>query len=208
MCADTTVHKEEEDEDPSYGELDYVHAEDALHPDLSIGISYTSSFSPTTHTTGGAYIQYNELALLSDFNITYNKGDSPPSLSSINTNTDSVTPSNQFKRITPMQNHTRSKLAAGNSSPLLSITSSAFNRTIIDMMESEGEGNNTKMAETKNLEQLEESHENTGGVKPDKDDQDGQDYKKQRSAEPYSMSRTGEKEKVERSKTNKRVACF
>ena len=47
----------------------------------------------------------------------------------------------------------------------------------------------------------------TGAAKPDEDDQDRQDYKKQRSAEPYSMSR-GEKEKVERSKTNKRVVCF
>jgi len=75
------------------------------------------------------------------------------------------------------------------------------------MMEREGEGNDTKMAETKNLEQWEESHENAGGAKPDKDNQDGQDYKKQRSAEPYSMSR-GEKRKVERSKTNKRVICF
>ena len=92
-----------------------------------------------------------------------------------------------------MQKHTRSKLAAGNSSPLLSITITAFNHTIIDMMESEGEGKETKMAETKNLEQSEESHENAGGAKPDEDDQDGQDYKKQRSAEPYSMSRTGEK---------------
>ena len=88
-----------------------------------------------------------------------------------------------------MQKHTRSKSAAGNSSPLLSLTSSA----VKDMMETEGEGNDTKMAETKNLEQSEESHENAGGAKPDEDDQDGQDYKKQRSAEPYSMSRTGEK---------------
>jgi len=79
MCADTTVHKEEE-EDPSDSESDYVHDEDALLSDLSIGKSYTSSFSPTTDTTGGAYYQYNqeELALLSDFNITYNKGDSSP----------------------------------------------------------------------------------------------------------------------------------
>jgi hypothetical protein len=191
MCADTTEHKEEEEEDLSDGESDYVHAEDALLSDLSIGNSYTSSFSPTTHTTGGAYIQYNELALLSDFNITYNKGDNSPSLSPINTNTDSITPSNQFKRITPMKKHTRSKLDAGNSSPQLSFTSSAFNHTIIDMMESEREGNDTIMAETKNLEQSEESHENAGGAKPDEDDQDGQDYNKQRSAEPYSMSRTG-----------------
>ncbi len=33
------------------------------------------------------------------------------------------------------------------------------------MMESEHEGNDTKMAETKNLEQSEESHENAGGDK-------------------------------------------
>ena len=41
------------------------------------------------------------------------------------------------------------------------------------------------MAETKNLEQWEESHENAGGTKPEEDDLDRQDYKKQRSAEPY-----------------------
>ena len=206
MCADTTVHKEEEG-DPSDGESDY----DALLSDLSSGNSYTNSFSPTTDTTGGAYNLYNQEELLSYFKITYNKEYSPPSLSPINTNTDSVTPSNQFKLITPMQKHTRSKLAAGtfnntiidrsksaagNSSTLLSLASSAFNHTIIDMMVREGEGNDTKMAETKNLEQWEESHENAGGAKPDKDDQDGQDYNKQRSAEPYSMSK-GKKRKLQ-----------
>jgi hypothetical protein len=72
----------------------------------------------------------------------------------------------------------------------------------------ESEGNDKKMAETKDLEQSEESHKNAGGAKPDKDDLDGQDYKKQRFAEPYSMSRTGEKKEVERSETNKRVVCF
>ncbi len=211
MCADTTVHKEEE-EDPSDGKLDYDALDEynALLSDLSTGKSSTSSFSPPINTTGGAYNQYNQEELLSDFNITYNKGDCPPSLSPINTNTDSVTPSNQFKLITPMQKHTRSKSAAGNSSPLLSfdntiidrsksaagnsspllsLTSSAFD-TIIDAMERKGERNDTKMAETVDLDCPEESHENAGGSKPDEDDQDGQDYKKQRSAEPYSMSRT------------------
>ena len=218
MCADTTV-QEEEEEDPSDGKSDYASDEYALLSDLSSRKSYTSSFSPTTNTTGGAYNQYNQEELLSDFNITYN---SPPSLSPINTNTDSILPSNQFKLITPMQKHTRSKLAAGtfnntiidrsklaagNSSTLLSLASSAFNHTIIDMMVREGEGNDTKMAETKNLEQWEESHENAGGAKPDEDDQDGQDYNKQRSAEPHSMSR-GKKRKGEMSKTNKRIICF
>ena len=166
MCADTTF-QEEDEEDPSDGKSDYALDEDALLSDFSSANSYTytSSFSPTTNTTGGAYNQYNQEELLSDFNITYN---SPPSLSPINTNTDSVLPSNQFKLITPMQKHTRSKLAAGtfnntiidrsksaagNSSTLLSLASSAFNHTIIDMMVREGEGNDTKMAETKNLEQ-------------------------------------------------------
>ena len=99
MSADTTVHKEEEG-DPSDGESDY----DALLSDLSSGNSYTNSFSPTTNTTGGAYNQYNQEELQSDFSITYNKEDSPPSLSPINTNTDSVTPSNKFKLITPKKN--------------------------------------------------------------------------------------------------------
>jgi len=171
MCADTTF-QEEEEEDPADGKSDYALDEDALLSDLSSGNSFTSSFSPTTNTTGGAYNQVNQEELQSDFSITYNKEDSPPSLSPINTNTDSITPSNQFKLITPMQKHTRSKSALGNSSPLLSfnntiigrsksaahnsstllsLASSAFNHRIINVMEREGEGNNTKMAETKNL---------------------------------------------------------
>jgi hypothetical protein len=102
MCADTTI-QEEEEEDPYDGQLDDALDEYALLSDLSTGKSYTNSFSTTTNTTGKAYNQYNQEKLLSDFNITYNKGDSPTSLSPINTNTDSVTPSNQFKLITPMQ---------------------------------------------------------------------------------------------------------
>ena len=227
MCADTTV-QEEEEEDPSDGKSDYASDEDAILSDLSLGNSFTSSFSPITNTTGGAYNQVNQEELQSDFNIPYNKGDSPTSLSPINTNTDSFTPSNQFKLITPMQKHTRSKSAAGNSSPLLSfdntiidrsksaagnsstllsLASSEFNHTIIDMMEREGEGNDTKMAETKNLEQWEESHKNAGGTKPDEDNQNGQDYKKQRSAEPYSMSR-GEKRKRKDVKNQQKSRLF
>ncbi len=69
------------------------------------------------------------------------------------------------------------------------------------------------MAETKDLEWLvtctmEESQENAGGAKPDKDDQDRQDNKKQCFAQTSSALRTGAKEKVERSETKKRVGCF
>mgnify|MGYP000500096455 CR=1 FL=1 len=200
MCADTVVHEEE---DPSDGKSDYAFDQYALPSDLSTGINTT-----------GAYNQYyqDELALLSGFNITHNRGDSPPS--SI---TDSNEPSNQYKLITPMQKHTRSKSAAGNSSPLLSLdntiidrsksaagdstsqlslTSSAIIHAIID----------TKMAETKKSEQWEESHENAGGAKPDEDDQDGQD-KKQRSAKPYSMSR-GEKRKSRDVKNQQKSRLF
>jgi hypothetical protein len=228
MCADTTVHKEEE-EDPSDGKLYYdaLNECNSLLSDLSsTGKSSTSSVSPPTNTTGGAYNQYNQEEL-SDFNITYNNGDSP-SLSPMNTNTDSVTPSNQVKLITPMQKHTRSKSAAGssspllsldntiidrsksaagNSSPLLSLASSVFH-TMIDTMEREGEGKDTKMAETKKSEQWEESHENAGGSKPDEDDQYGQDSKKQRSAESYSMSRTGEKRKSRAVKNQQKSRLF
>ncbi len=108
MCADTTVQEEEEEEDPSDGKLVFALDEDAILSDLSSGNSFTSSFSPIINTTGSAYNQVNQEELQSDFNITYNKGDSPTSLSPINTNTDSVTPSNQFKLITLMQKHTRS----------------------------------------------------------------------------------------------------
>ena len=221
MCADTVVHEEE---DPSDGKSDYAFDQNALPSDLSTGINLSTGIDTTDQ---------DEPALLSGFNIPYNKRNSPPSLSST---IDSFEPSNQYKLITPMQKHTRSKSAAGNSSPLLflagslfnhtiidrsksaagnssqllSLTSSAFIHTLINTMEREGEGNDTKMAETKNLEQWgndtkmaetknleqwEESHENAGGSKPDEDDQYGQESKKQRSAESYSMSRTGEKRK-------------
>ena len=54
MYADTTVQEEEEEEDPSDGKSDYALDEYALLSDLSSGNRYTSSFSPTTNTTGGA----------------------------------------------------------------------------------------------------------------------------------------------------------
>ena len=215
MCADTTVHKEEEGDPSDYGKLYYdaLYEHNALLSDLSTGIDTT-----------GAYNQYyqEELALLSGFNLTYNKGDSPHSSSSI---TDSVEPSNQYKLITPMQKHTRSKSAAGNSSPLLFLPDSSFNHTIIDRSKSAAGDStsqlsltssaiiheiiDTKMAETKKSEQREESHENAGGAKPDEDDQDGQDYKKQRSAESYSMSsRTGEKRKSRAVKNQQKSRLF
>ena len=225
MCADATAvqEEEEEEEDPSDDTFDEYMNNDIS--DLSTGKISTSSFSPPTNTTGGAYNQYNQEELLTDLNITYNKGYSPPSLSPTNTNTDSVTPSNRFKLITPMQKHTRSKSAAGNSSPLLSfdnkiidrsksaagnsspllsLTSSAFDSSI-NTMESKGEGNDTKMAETVDLDCPDESHENAGGSKPDEDDQYGQDYKKQRSAE---LSRTGEKRKSRAVKNQQKSRLF
>ena len=77
MCADTTVQEEEEEEeDPSDGKLDYALDEDTILSDLSSGNSFTSSFSPITNTAGGAYNQVNQEELQSDFNITYNKGES------------------------------------------------------------------------------------------------------------------------------------
>ena len=246
MCADTAI-QEEEEENPSDGQSDYAIDGYYSLSELSTGESYTRSFSPITNTTGGAYNQNNQEELL-ELSITYNKGDSSTSLSPINTNT---TPSNQFKLITPMQKHTRSKSAAGNSSPLLSYDDSIINRsksaaggaynpvqqycrassTIQSqssgnqaskqtrssnsikslgalsefletvMVQSEGENN------TVDLDCPEESHENAGGAKPDEDDQDGQDYKKQRSAEPNSMSR-GEKRKIRAVKNQQKSRLF
>ena len=230
MCADTAI-QEEEEENPSDGQSDYAIDGYYSLSELSTGESYTRSFSPITNTTGGAYYQNNQEELL-DLSITNNKGDSPTSLSPINTNTDSVTPSNQFKLITPMQKHTRSKSAAGNSSPLLSYDDSIINRSksaaggaynpgqqyrrasstrsaisiqlsefLSTMVQNEGTNN------TVDLDCPEESHENAGGAKPDEDDQDGQDYKKQRSAEPYSMSR-GEKRKIRAVKNQQKSRLF
>ena len=197
MCANTSVVQE----DPSDGKS------------ADLGKSYTSSFSPPTDTIIGAY---------NEFNITF-EGDRSPSISSLNTTTGSVTPSNQYKLITPiMQKHTRSKSAAcnsspplflpnsafasaaGNSSTLLSLTTSTFDK-ILDTMGREGEENDKKMAETKKSEQWEKSHENAGGAKPDQNDQDGQDYKKQRSAE---LSRTGEKRKSRAVKNQQKSRLF
>ena len=259
MCADTTV-QEEEEEDPSDGQSDFAHDDYALLlSDLSTEKSYTSSFSPTNNTTGGAHNQYNQEELPSEFNITYNKGDSPTSLSPINTNTDSVMPSNQFKLITPIQKpkHTRSKSAAGNSSPLLLFDDSVINRSksavgvaqnqfnsitpvqqycrASSTIQSQSSGNQTftqtrssnsiesrgefsEFLETvmvesdgeNNIVDLdcpEELHENAGGTKPDEDDQDGQDYKKQRSAEHYSMS-GGEKRKRRAVKNQQKSRLF
>jgi hypothetical protein len=64
------------------------------------------------------------------------------------------------------------------------------------------------MAETKKSEQWEESHKNAGGSKPDKDNQYGQDSKMQRSAESYSMSRTGEKRKIRAVKNQQKSRLF
>jgi hypothetical protein len=100
MCADTTF-QEEEEKDPSDGKLGYAFDEFALLSDLSSGNSYISSFSPTTNTTGGAYNQFNQEELQSDFNITYNKEDSPPSLSPINTNTDMLSMTDLFSYLLP-----------------------------------------------------------------------------------------------------------
>ena len=62
MCADTTVHKEEE-EDPSDGKYDALYECNALLSDLSsTGKSSTSSVFPPTNTTGGAYNQYRLVA--------------------------------------------------------------------------------------------------------------------------------------------------
>ena len=85
MCADTTVHEEE---DPSDGKSDYAFDQNALPSDLSTGINLSTGIDTTDQ---------DELALLSGFNITYNKRDSPLSLSST---IDSVEPSNQSQHTT------------------------------------------------------------------------------------------------------------
>ena len=69
------------------------------------------------------------------------------------------------------------------------------------------------MAETKDLEQsdtcaMEESQENAGGTKPDKDDQDEQDNKKQHFAETSSALRTGDKRKSRAVRNQKKSWLF
>ena len=70
-----------------------------------------------------------------------------------------------------------------------------------------------EMAETKDLERsdtcaMEESQENAGGAKPDKDDQDGQDNKKQLFAETSSALRTGDKRKSRAVRNKKKSRLF
>jgi hypothetical protein len=107
---------------------------------------------------------------------------------------------NQFNSITPVQQYCRaSSTIQSQSSGNQASTQTRSSNSIVSrgafsefletvMVQSEGENN------TVDLDCPEELHENAGGTKPDKDDKDRQDYKKQRSAEPYSMSR-GEKRK-------------
>jgi hypothetical protein len=54
----------------------------------------------------------------------------------------------------------------------------------------------------------EDSQENAGGAKPDKDDQDGHDNKKQRFAETSSALRTGDKRKSRAVRNQKKSRLF
>jgi len=187
----------EEEEDPSVVNLsDYIDEDDVqsdIHINIEGGGRSPSCFFPISTNSNGAYNQFN-----------------------------SITPTHQYCRASStIQSQSSGDQASTQTRSSISIESSGALSEFLEaaMVQSEGnedsisienlgalsgsleaamvqsEGNDTKMAETVDLDCPEESHENAGGAKPDEDDQDGQDYKKQCSAEPYSMSRTGEKRK-------------
>jgi hypothetical protein len=65
------------------------------------------------------------------------------------------------------------------------------------------------MAKSENSESSEKSFDNaTVAAKPDKDDLDGQYYKKQCLAEPYNISRAGEKRKIRSVKNQRKSRLF
>jgi hypothetical protein len=149
---------------------DYID-EDAVQSDISINIEgggrSPSCFSPISTNSNGEYNQFN-----------------------------SITPAQQYCRASStIQSQLSGDQASTQTRSSISIESLGALSEFLEAAMVQSEGENNEMAETVDLNCLEESHKNAGGAKPYKDDQDGQDYKKQRSAEPYSMSRTGEKRK-------------
>jgi len=174
----------EEEEDPSVVNLsDYIDQDaEQIHISMNIegGGRSPSCFSPISTNSNGAYNQFN-----------------------------SITPAQQYCRASST---IQSQLSGDQASTLtrssISIKSLGALSEFLEAAMVQCEGENNKMAETVDLEQSEESHENAGGAKPDEDDQDGRDYKKQRSAEPYSMSGTGEKRKSRAVKNQQKSHLF
>jgi hypothetical protein len=116
--------------------------------------------------------------------------------------------------ITPMINRNSSITKTGWSGDKASMTGSSI-ASLMDvssyMMKTEGEDD--KIEETENLERLEkavtaeQSHEHTGGTKPDKDDQYEQDNKKQHFAESNSTLITGTIRQM-RALNNQQKSCL
>ena len=173
----------EEEEDPSVNFSDFID-DDAVQSDIHINIvgggRSPSCSSLLSTNSNGAYNQFN-----------------------------SITPAQQYCRASStIQSQSSGNQASIQTRSSISIGSlEALSEFIAaDMVQCEGENN--EMAETKKSEQSEESHENAGGSIPEEDDQNGQDSKKQRSAEPYSMSRTGEKRKSRAVKNQQKSRLF
>jgi len=109
-------------------------------------------------------------------------GRSPICFSPISTNSNGA--SNQFNSITHSQQSCRANSTI--QSQLSGNQASTQTRSAISI---ESSGALSKFLEAAMVQSEGENNTDAGGAKTDKDNQDGQDYKKQRSAEPYSMSR-------------------
>ena len=83
-----------------------------------------------------------------------------------------------------------------------------FNSPLAAAMLNESEREDKEMAKTENSESSEKSFVNATAAKPDKDDLDGQYYKKQRLAEPYNISRAGEKRKIRSVRNQRKSRLF
>lgn len=113
---------------------------------------------------------------------------------------------NTIKELQPSENQspTQSSIAC---STIFGFPS--FNSSLEAAMLNESEREDKEMAKSENSESSEKSFDSaTAAAKPDKDDLDGQYYKKQYLAEPYNISRAGEKRKIRSVKNQRKSRLF
>jgi hypothetical protein len=156
--------------------------------------------------------------LLSDLSMTFKERKSSSSSFSPIT-TDAEDTYDYSNIITPMKvfgNTIKELQPSGNQSPTQSSIARStifgfpsFNSSLEAAMLNESEREDKEMAKSENSESSEKSFDNaTAAAKPDKDDLDGQYYKKQYLAEPYNISRAGEKRKITSVKNQRKSRLF
>jgi hypothetical protein len=156
--------------------------------------------------------------LLSDLSMTFKERKSSSSSFSPIT-TDAEDTYDYSNIITPMKvfgNTIKELQPSGNQSPTQSSIACStifgfpsFNSSLEAAMLNESKRDDKEMAKSENSESSEKSFDNaTVAAKPDKDDLDGQYYKKQYLAEPYNISRAGEKRKIRSVKNQRKSRLF